>query len=151
MAFYIRNVDDQTSTSEHQVDDRPHERVLRRSRRNRVISGVCGGLGAYLGLDPVLVRVGFIILGLASFGYGAIAYILLALAIPKERHGGEPVEAAASSGAFDSPTKLAGLALIAVGGLLLFNLLVPIGLAFKFIGPLLLVGVGVAVLLRYER
>jgi phage shock protein C len=43
--------------------------VVRRSRSQRVIAGVCGGVGRYLGVDPVLLRIAFIILALA-YGLG---------------------------------------------------------------------------------
>src|SRR4029453_18172594 len=56
-------------------------RVVRRSRSDRVIAGVCGGLGRYLGIDPVLLRVAFIILALAN-ALGLIAYVVAWVAIP---------------------------------------------------------------------
>ena len=40
------------------------EKKLYRSRRNRIIGGVCGGLAEYLGMDPTVVRV---IMALATF------------------------------------------------------------------------------------
>ncbi len=57
---------------------------LYRSRTNRQIAGVCGGLGEYLGVDPVLVRVVFVLAALAG-GPGLIAYIVLALVMPEEQ------------------------------------------------------------------
>src|SRR5215217_2625996 len=59
-------------------------RVVRRSRSERVIAGVCGGVGRYLGVDPVLLRIAFIILALAN-GLGVIAYVVCWVAIPEER------------------------------------------------------------------
>ena len=64
-------------------------RVVRRSRSDRVIAGVCGGVGRYLGVDPVLLRIAFIILALAN-GLGLIAYVVAWVAIPEERPG-QPV------------------------------------------------------------
>lgn len=57
--------------------------VLRRSRTDRVIGGVCGGLAEYLALDPLLVRILFIIFGIMT-GMGVLAYILLWLLVPAE-------------------------------------------------------------------
>lgn len=57
---------------------------LYRSRRNRVIAGVCGGLGEYFDLDPVIVRLIFVILALAS-GTGLILYVVAWLIIPERR------------------------------------------------------------------
>jgi len=59
------------------------EKRLYRSRSNRIICGVCGGLGEYFGIDPVIVRVIFGLLVLAN-GIGILAYIILAIIIPLE-------------------------------------------------------------------
>ena len=59
------------------------EKKLYRSRTDRMIWGVCGGLAKYFGIDPVLVRVIFVVLGLMS-GFGIIAYIILAIVVPLE-------------------------------------------------------------------
>src|SRR4029450_11118851 len=60
------------------------QRVVRRSRSERVLAGVCGGVGRYLGVDPGLLRIAFIILTLAN-GLGVIAYVVAWVAIPEER------------------------------------------------------------------
>ena len=54
-----------------------------RSRRNRVMAGVCGGMAEYYDLDPTITRLGltvFILIG----GAGVIAYLIASLAIPLE-------------------------------------------------------------------
>ncbi|MFH1134129.1 MAG: PspC domain-containing protein [Nanoarchaeota archaeon] len=53
--------------------------------RNKVIAGVCGGLAKYFNLDPVLVRILYVVLSLASLGIGVVAYILLWIFVPEER------------------------------------------------------------------
>lgn len=58
-------------------------RRLYRSRNERMIGGVCGGLGEYFGIDPTLVRVLFIAFALMG-GPGLIAYILLLIIVPEE-------------------------------------------------------------------
>lgn len=60
------------------------KKELQRSRSNRVIAGVCGGIGEYFNIDPVLVRVLAVVLGLGSFGTLVILYLLLAFIIPLE-------------------------------------------------------------------
>jgi phage shock protein C len=60
--------------------------VLRRSTTERVIAGVCGGLGRYLGIDPVLIRIGFVV-GFLFFGIGPLLYLILWLVVPEERPG----------------------------------------------------------------
>jgi len=57
-------------------------RMLRRSATDRVISGVCGGLGQYFGVDPVLFRVLFAVLSFFG-GVGLLAYGLTWLLIPE--------------------------------------------------------------------
>lgn len=56
---------------------------LVRSRSDRVIAGVCGGLGHYLGIDPIIIRIFFILLVLGQ-GAGVLVYIICWLAIPDE-------------------------------------------------------------------
>src|SRR5713226_8373401 len=55
-------------------------RRLERSRANRVIAGVCGGIGEYLDIDPTFVRVVMVILGLG--GVGILIYIVLLVLMP---------------------------------------------------------------------
>ncbi len=61
---------------------------LVRSESNKMIAGVCGGLAEYLALDPIIVRVAFVALGLAS-GMGGIIYLILALITPSESNVGQ--------------------------------------------------------------
>jgi phage shock protein PspC (stress-responsive transcriptional regulator) len=69
-------------------EERAHQHVapkkLARSRVNRILAGVCGGFGEYFGIDPVLVRVGWVILSLAS-GAGVLLYLASWVLIPKEQ------------------------------------------------------------------
>jgi phage shock protein PspC (stress-responsive transcriptional regulator) len=59
--------------------------ALRRSRRHRMIAGVCGGLAAWLGWDVTLVRVLYVLLSLVSAGFpGILVYIVLWIAMPEE-------------------------------------------------------------------
>lgn len=55
---------------------------LKRSRNNRSLSGVCGGLGEYFNVDPTIVRILFVIAALFSLGTMIIIYIALILIIP---------------------------------------------------------------------
>lgn len=56
---------------------------LYRSQKTKVIGGVAGGLADYLNMDPVLVRVIFVIISLFS-GTGLILYIILWIVVPQE-------------------------------------------------------------------
>ncbi len=59
------------------------EKQLLRSQEDRMFFGVCGGLAEYLNIDPVLVRLFFVLLGLTT-GWGFIVYILLAILMKEE-------------------------------------------------------------------
>ena len=54
---------------------------LYKSRRQRMICGVCGGIAEYFNIDPTLVRLGWVIFSLAG-GSGVLAYIIAAIIIP---------------------------------------------------------------------
>lgn len=59
-------------------------RPLRRSRDDRMIAGVVGGLAEYLGMDPTLARVLFVVLSLISAAFpGALVYLILWLIVPE--------------------------------------------------------------------
>lgn len=59
-----------------------HNRLYR-SRTDVMVGGVCSGLGRYLGIDPMLVRIFFVLLALAS-GAGVWIYLLLWVIVPRE-------------------------------------------------------------------
>ena len=56
---------------------------LYRSRENRMIGGVCGGVGEYFTIDPTLVRLLFILFALTG-GSGLLAYLIMLLVIPEK-------------------------------------------------------------------
>ena len=56
---------------------------LYRSRTEKKIAGVCGGLAAYLGMDPVIPRLVWVVFALAA-GMGILAYLIAWLVIPPE-------------------------------------------------------------------
>ena len=60
-----------------------NDKVLLRSQEDRMIFGVSGGLADYLNVDPVLVRLFFVLLALST-GWGFIIYILLAILMKEE-------------------------------------------------------------------
>jgi phage shock protein PspC (stress-responsive transcriptional regulator) len=58
---------------------------LRRSKKNRLIGGVCGGLANWLGWDVTLVRVLFVVISIFSVAFpGILAYIILWVVMPEE-------------------------------------------------------------------
>ncbi len=54
-------------------------------RQNGIISGVCGGLGAYFGISPFWFRLLFVILAMPGGAPGILPYVILWIVIPKRR------------------------------------------------------------------
>ncbi len=73
-------------------------RKLYRSRTSSMIGGVCGGLAEYLQVDPTIVRLGFVLLGLWS-GVGVAAYIILWVIVPYPDSGDAPTSKTVREGA----------------------------------------------------
>lgn len=60
-------------------------KYLRRSRKNRMIGGVCGGLADYFDMDPTLVRVLYVLGSILSAAFpGTLVYIILWIVMPEE-------------------------------------------------------------------
>src|SRR3954447_16237629 len=83
-----KNDTKKTETSETEVGPR---RPLLRSRDDRVLWGVAGGLADHLGFNPTLVRVAFVLITLFG-GAGLLAYLVLAVALPEDDGTGKPVD-----------------------------------------------------------
>ena len=56
---------------------------LYKSNTNKKIAGVCGGIGEYFGIDPTIVRLGFVALTFLAGG-GLAAYIVAAIIMPDQ-------------------------------------------------------------------
>lgn len=141
---------------------------LERSTTDRMITGVCGGIAAYLQIEVTWVRLAFAVLGIFG-GVGIIAYIILVILMPMPGQraigiapaadGTDATEAhAATTGAAAPPIdterrrQFAGYALIAIGVIFLLN---NQGL-FRFlewrtIWPLALVVIGALLLAQRFR
>ncbi|MET0852248.1 MAG: PspC domain-containing protein [Candidatus Rokuibacteriota bacterium] len=58
--------------------------ALMRSRRNKMIAGVCGGLAEWLGWDPTIVRILYIVVSLVSVAFpGILVYLILWIVMPR--------------------------------------------------------------------
>ncbi len=55
---------------------------LTRDTKNKMLGGVCSGIGSYFGVDPTIVRVVWVLLALGA-GFGVVAYIICWLIIPE--------------------------------------------------------------------
>lgn len=122
-------------------------RELRRSKENQVIAGVCGGLGRYLGLDPVLFRIAFLISLLAG-GIGLLIYIVFWIAVPEF----ESVEAEQRDTQLTQANR-GNAGLLVGGGLILVGLVILMREIFpwfdtRVMGALVLIAIGAVVVIR---
>ena len=58
---------------------------LYRNKKEKMIGGVCAGLGNFLDVDPTIIRLGWAILTILSIGVGIIAYLVAWAIIPEEK------------------------------------------------------------------
>lgn len=63
---------------------------LYKSDKNKMITGVCGGIAEYFNIDPTLVRLGAVVLTCA-IGSGILAYILCAIIIPHDPNSADTI------------------------------------------------------------
>ena len=134
--------DDTAPTGDAPPTAPPPRRFLR-SREDRVLSGVCGGLGAYFGIDAILVRLA--VVALVFFGgAGVLLYAAAAIFVPAE---GSPGAAGPPRTTTDRNRVLVGIGLVVLVLVVGPILLVPAGIAAALLVPLgflALAGVAVA-------
>jgi phage shock protein PspC (stress-responsive transcriptional regulator) len=123
-------------------------RRLERSRSDRMVAGVAGGLARYFDIHPAVYRVGFVVLTLLG-GAGIIIYLALALVIPEEGKE-DSFATAALRNRRERPWPLIGLALLAIAGAVLLShaTLWPHGDAWI---PLLLAGGAILWITRHSN
>ena len=139
---------------------------LRRSEKDSMLFGVAGGMAEYFDIDPTLVRAVWVVLVLASAGTALIAYIALAIIMPKHEAASGKSSQAADENAEDIPedaaevvphnsgegrwtagSKLLGLILIALGGIFLVsNLGIFSWWRWDVFWPLILIAIGAALI-----
>jgi signal transduction histidine kinase len=125
---------------------------LRRDPDHGVVAGVCAGIGERVGIDPVLLRIGFVVLVIATAGLGVVAYAIAWLVIPAK---------GAASSRDRAPTRpprvrrggwrvAGGAGLLALSALLVFREL-GIWWSDALVWPLVLATAGAALLWRQSR
>jgi phage shock protein PspC (stress-responsive transcriptional regulator) len=97
----------------------PAVKRLERSRDDRMLAGVSGGLARYFEIHPAFYRVGFVVLTLLG-GAGIVIYLAAALVMPDEGKEDSVVTAALRERR-DRPWPLIGLALLAAAGVVLLS------------------------------
>lgn len=119
------------------------DKKLYRSRTHRVIAGVCGGLGEYFDLDPVLVRALFVAAALGG-GFGVMVYLIVWVVIPEEPQAGIGVVHAKKEPEGEG-RNVGAVVLVVLGLLLLFNNFMP-HWNFGRLWPVILIAAGVVLL-----
>lgn len=142
---------------------------LYRSRKDKMVAGVAGGLAEYFDIDPVIVRIVFIAAALLT-GTGFIVYALLWMVVPYKDEVQNPVTEPAAEGAttetgepvtgepivnnYENRTRrrghVAGYILIAIGCLFLADRFIPHFDAEEF-WPLLVIALGVGLLIKGSK
>lgn len=143
---------------------------LYRSRDDRILFGVAGGLAEFFDIDPVLVRLGWVLLTVASAGIGALAYIVMAIITPNASQpvsrevgpvgdgSNESTEQVVEASVDESPPRrqvarnIFGVGLIVVGVIVLLgNLGVFDSIRWDIVLPAIIVTLGLAILLPSIR
>ena len=99
--------------------DHPTYKQLRRSQSDRMVAGVCGGLGRYFDVNPTFYRVGFIVLALLG-GAGLLIYGAAVLVMPDEGRDESIVEEAFRNHR-DHPARLVGIGIVSVAAIALLS------------------------------
>jgi phage shock protein C len=127
---------------------------LYRSRTNRIIAGICGGIGEYLDADPTLIRLAWIVLTLLG-GSGIIFYIIAYFIIPLKPSAAADADQPAQQDF--TPGRVFGILFVAVGAIILLDNLEIISfhrwwhLSWEFALPALLILAGIYFLTRSRK
>lgn len=126
------------------------QKKLYRSSSDKMVAGVCGGLGEYLEVDSTLIRILWVI-AVFMGGAGLLAYIIAAVIIPERSSQDDYIDvgygSSGGSGSSADTTKWVGIILIVFGVFFLIqNWFRWIDLVKLW--PLALIGVGVVVLIK---
>jgi phage shock protein PspC (stress-responsive transcriptional regulator) len=133
---------------------------LYRSNEHRIIGGVSGGLGEYLDIDPVLIRIGFVVTVFAG-GAGILAYIIAWIIIPEQPRD-KPMTTSTEPQQPNTPppepprreekrgSVVGGMVLLVLGLLFLADNFLP-DFHFEDWWPLILVAIGAGLLYKAVR
>ena len=117
------------------------ERRLFRSGRQRIVAGICGGLGEYFAVDPSWFRIGFVVLALGG-GSGILIYLLMWLVMPPAPDDYAPPSAGRGN---VTGAAVIGVVFIIVGTVALLNTIAPwMG---QYVWPIVFLLGGLALLL----
>jgi phage shock protein PspC (stress-responsive transcriptional regulator) len=142
---------------------------LHKSRDDRFLFGVAGGLAEYFDIDPVLIRVGWVLLTVATGGIGLLVYIVMAIVTPEsKRHASQSVlvddpngdlpesvdetESVERSSRKHTARNVLAVGLIVVGSIILLNNLGVFGsIRWDIVWPVAIVVLGLTILIPSIR
>ncbi|NLZ93237.1 MAG: PspC domain-containing protein [Firmicutes bacterium] len=115
---------------------------LYRAREQQMIGGVCMGIARYFGVDVTLIRLAWVIIGLAG-GIGLPAYVIAWIIIPEEPGVDEVIDIGPGQQTNPADVRVLGLILIAIGAYLLVRQIFPWIFLKPYFWPLVIIAVGV--------
>ena len=133
-------------------------RRLHRSQDDRFLFGVAGGLAEYFDIEPVLVRVGWVLLTIATAGIAALAYIVMAIFMPDNGGQRDHPDSVVESDPYNDTSKgyiarnILGVGLIVAGMIILLQNLGVFGsIPWGIVWPVAISLLGVVILLPSIR
>lgn len=141
----------------------PHDKKLTRSKTDQIIAGVCGGLGDYLEIDSVFIRLAFVLLTFFG-GVSILVYLIMFLIVPEEES--ESLSPLDNRDYFkDKKLEIkeimehnkqkgkvfGGIFLILLGFLFLLDGFAPAWFSFGRLWPIILIALGVYVLVEKRK
>ncbi|MCF8241271.1 MAG: PspC domain-containing protein [Melioribacteraceae bacterium] len=140
----------ETSLVEQKV---PVNRRLARSLKDRVALGVCGGIGEYFKIDPVIIR-GVFIIAFFFGGWGIAAYIIAALFMPNSTEDFATNSDEIRKTKISNYRTVAGLTMLLVGGYLMLysfgiiDYLFVLGISQKYLLPFIFIACGIFLIIK---
>ncbi len=119
---------------------------LYRSRHNKIIAGICGGIAEYFDIDPVIVRLLMVLLFI--YGVGLIIYILGWIMIPQEPSEIPQEEVIDVDEEKKRREKLGAIVLIIIGVVLIFGEFYSMSFIWKLAVPITIIAAGIYILLK---
>ncbi len=131
---------------------------LYRSRQNRILAGVCGGIADYFKVDPLIIRLFFVFIFFLN-GAGILAYIIGWIIIPEKPYNYEDDQA---NDEFDKEEsfykndsfslnrtnqRFIGITLIIIGAFIIFSRLIPL-IVWRNFWAVILILLGIAILVK---
>ncbi|MBF8437242.1 PspC domain-containing protein [Halanaerobiaceae bacterium Z-7014] len=130
---------------------------LYRSRQNRILAGVCGGIADYFKIDPLIIRL-FFVFSFFLNGAGILAYIIGWIIIPErpydyngeqynEKFDEESYYENESSGFNRTNQRFIGIILIIIGAFIIFSRVIPL-IVWRNFWAIILIVLGISILVK---